>query len=68
MKVAADLSRCIGSGMCAHLAGQLVDVDDAGHVEVLRQPVDEAERDAAREAVEMCPAEALSIVDAGPRP
>jgi ferredoxin len=44
-------------------AGAVFDQDDDGIVEVLVDEVPEAEEDHAREAVRLCPSEALRVAD-----
>jgi len=63
MRIHADRTVCVGSGMCALTAPTVFDQDDAeGRVSVLdATPADETDREAARDAVDLCPAGALSI-------
>ena len=66
MKIAADREVCIQAGNCVMVADSLFDQDDDGIVVVLAgadADVPEAEHDKAREAVKLCPSQALSIVD-----
>jgi len=64
MKVVADLEICIGAGVCVLTAPDIFDQGaEDGLVRVLVDPIPgDAERD-AREAVDLCPSAALSIVD-----
>ena len=63
MRIAADRDACIGSGQCVLTDPAVFDQDDDGIV-VLRdeQPAGE-HADHAKEAVLICPSQALSIVD-----
>ena len=64
MKIVADRSACIGSGMCVLTAPAVFDQDDAEGLVVLL--VAEPEGDDARaaaEAVQLCPARALGTGD-----
>ena len=64
MKIVFDRARCTGHGRCYALAPTLFEDDDEGYCVVVRAepgPDDEA---AARRAVDNCPEQALSLVDA----
>lgn len=64
MKVVADLEVCIGAGVCVLTVPDIFDQGaEDGLVRVLVDPIPaDAERD-VREAVDLCPSAALSIVD-----
>lgn len=67
MKVEADLDLCVGSGMCAFTAPDVFDQDESdGHVLVRATELTPDQVDLARQAVEACPAAALTLV--GERP
>ena len=61
MKVEADREVCIQAGNCVMVADSLFDQDDDGIVMVLIDEVPGNEEDRAREAVKMCPSQALKI-------
>lgn len=63
MKVTADREVCISAGNCVMVAGAVFDQDDDGIVVVLVDDVPEDEEDHAREAVKLCPSQALRIAD-----
>jgi ferredoxin len=63
VKVEADREVCIQAGNCVMVADNLFDQDDDGIVVVLVDEVPGGEEDLAREAVKMCPSQALRIVD-----
>ena len=63
MKVQADRDVCIQAGNCVMVADNLFDQDDDGVVVVLVDEVPDGEDDKAREAVKLCPSQALKIVD-----
>jgi ferredoxin len=63
VKVTADREVCISAGNCVMSAGALFDQDDDGIVVVLVDEVPESEEDHAREAVKLCPSQALRIAD-----
>ncbi len=61
MKVHADRDVCIQAGNCVMSAGALFDQDDDGIVVVLVDEVPADEEDNAREAVRLCPSQAISV-------
>ena len=64
MKVIADLEVCIGAGVCVLTAPDVFDQGpDDGLVRVLVEEVPADEARLVREAVDLCPSAALSIVD-----
>ena len=63
MKVQADRDVCIQAGNCVMVADTLFDQDDDGIVVVLVDDVPDEEEDKAREAVKLCPSQALKIAD-----
>ncbi len=62
MKIAADRDVCIQAGNCVMAADTLFDQDDDGIVMVLVDEVPDDEEDHAREAVKLCPSQALRVV------
>ena len=65
MRVTVDLSRCQGYANCVTTAPEIFDLDDdSGQAVVLTPEVGPEHLDAARQAVDMCPAQAISLVDA----
>ncbi len=63
MKVHADRDVCIQAGNCVMVADSLFDQDDDGIVVVLVNDIPDDQQDKAREAVKLCPSQALTIVD-----
>lgn len=64
MKINADREVCVGAGMCALTAPELFDQDESdGRVTLLRDEPDPEQAEPAREAVDLCPAGALSLED-----
>jgi ferredoxin len=64
MKVVADLEVCIGAGVCVLTAPKIFDQGaDDGLVRVIVDTIPTGEERLAREAVDLCPSGALSIVD-----
>lgn len=64
MRVIADLEQCIGAGVCVLTAPGVFDQSaEDGSVRLLAETVDGADAALARQAVDRCPAAALSIAD-----
>jgi ferredoxin len=63
VRVEADRDVCIQAGNCVMVADAVFDQDDDGIVVVLVDEVPEAEEDHAREAVKLCPSQALRVAD-----
>ena len=61
MRIETDRDACVSAGNCVMVAENVFDQDDDGVVVVLADPVPDAEADHAREAVRLCPAEALRV-------
>ena len=61
MKVHADRDVCIQAGNCVMVADNLFDQDDDGIVVVLVDDIPVDEEDRARQAVKLCPSQALTI-------
>jgi ferredoxin len=63
VKVHADRDVCIQAGNCVMVADSVFDQDDDGIVVVLVDHIPDDQQDKAREAVKLCPSQALTIVD-----
>jgi len=63
VKVHADREVCIQAGNCVMVADSLFDQDDDGIVVVLADEIPCGEEDKAREAVKLCPSQALTIAE-----
>lgn len=63
MKVLADRDVCISAGNCVMVADAVFDQDEDGIVVVLVDDVPDGEEEHAREAVRLCPSQALRIAD-----
>ncbi len=62
MKIGADRDRCIGAGMCVMTDEAVFDQDDDGVVVVLAEDVPDGEQKRVRDAVDLCPSGALSVL------
>ena len=65
MRIEVDHEACVGAGQCALVAGEVFDQDDDGIVEVLTEEPDPADEPAVRRAATLCPARAITLVEAG---
>ena len=63
MKVAAEREFCIQAGNCVMVAGEVFDQDDEGIVVVLTEEVTGESIEHARDAINLCPANALRFED-----
>ncbi|MEV6171988.1 ferredoxin [Streptomyces sp. NPDC051954] len=64
MKIVAETDKCVGAGQCALIAPEVFDQgEDDGIVVVLNTEPGSALRPAVGEAVDLCPARALSLTD-----
>jgi len=64
MRVVTDTERCVGSGQCVLTEPAVFDQsDDDGTVVLLKEHVEGEQLEAAEEAVNMCPSQALSITE-----
>lgn len=69
MELVVDRERCIGAGMCALLAPEMFDQDEAdGRVLLLAPAPPGIHLPAAREAAHNCPAAAITLLDRAPAP
>jgi len=62
VRVQADRDVCISAGNCVMVADTVFDQDDDGIVVVLADEVPAGQEDNAREAVRLCPSQALQVV------
>ncbi|MFI7027029.1 ferredoxin [Micromonospora sp. NPDC049900] len=64
-RIVADLDRCVGAGQCVLTDPDAFDQsDEDGTVVVLRDtPTDDEARNRAKDAVEICPSQALSLTE-----
>ena len=63
--VIVDGDVCENNGLCEGIAPELfqLSADDAQPVQVLRDPVEDALRDRAQEAVRACPKQAIHLAE-----
>ena len=61
MRLVIDYKKCRRAAQCSYLHPELFEVDEAGAPVVLVERPAEELRDAAEEAVELCPNGAISI-------
>lgn len=64
MRVVADTARCVGAGQCVLTEPAVFDQNDEdGTVVVLTEHVEGDQVSTVEEAVEMCPSQAISLVE-----
>lgn len=63
MRIVVDTERCILAGECVYNHPGLFGFSDAGPPEVLAQPTTAAQQLGARQAAEVCPSGAITLVD-----
>jgi ferredoxin len=64
MKIIADTGRCVGAGQCVLTEPTVFDQnEDDGTVMVLIEEPEGDQLEAAREAVNICPSQALSLAE-----
>lgn len=64
MRVVADTARCVGSGQCVLTEPAVFDQsDEDGTVVLLTETVSGDQVAAVEEAVDMCPSQAISLVE-----
>ncbi|MGA2835566.1 MAG: ferredoxin [Acidimicrobiales bacterium] len=63
MRVVVDMSQCESNALCMGVAPDIFVVDDDDRLTVLNETPDESARDRVREAVRVCPKQAISIVE-----
>ena len=62
MKIVVDANLCQDHGQCVFAAPEIVSLDDQGHL-VYVSDVDEALRDKAEDAADVCPLQAITVED-----
>ena len=63
-RIVIDLEKCLNSGQCAYLQPEIFELDDDGApVVLIESPEDEALLAKARDAITMCPSQAISLED-----
>ena len=63
MKLTVDKSQCMKSGQCQYLQPELLGTDDEGFPVVLVERLEESQLEGAKEVEDICPAQAIAIVD-----
>jgi ferredoxin len=64
MRIVTDTARCVGAGQCALTEPSVFDQsDEDGTVVLLTEHVDGATLGNVREAVDLCPSQAISLED-----
>jgi ferredoxin len=63
MRLVIDYNKCRKTGQCSYLHPELFKADETGAPVVLVEHPGEDLREAAEEAVELCPSGAISLVE-----
>ena len=63
MKVELEADKCVASGQCVLAAMQVFDQDDDGIAILLEEQVGAEHLDDVREAIAVCPAAAIRLVE-----
>jgi ferredoxin len=63
MKVVVDYDLCEANAVCMRILPEVFQVDDQDNLNVLVEQPPEALRDKVKEAVRLCPRQAISIVE-----
>lgn len=63
MRIIADTTRCVGAGQCVLTEPDVFDQDDEGTVALLVEQPEERDLAKVREATDLCPGQALSLVE-----
>ena len=64
MRIVTDTGRCVGAGQCALTEPRVFDQsEEDGTVVLLTDQVDGEVLDNVREAIDLCPSQALSLTD-----
>jgi ferredoxin len=62
MKIVVDMNVCQDHGQCVFAAPEIFSLDDDGHL-VYQSDVDEALREKAEDAADVCPLQAIVVED-----
>jgi|LFRM01.1.fsa_nt_gb ferredoxin len=61
MEVKIEIDACIGCGLCQAIAPDIFIIGDEGYAQTKTKELDDKNKDAAIEAMESCPTEAIQI-------
>jgi ferredoxin len=63
MRVTVDFDVCASTGACAQVAPEVFEVRSDGYLYILQEEPDEALHEAVRQAADLCPTAAITIVE-----
>ena len=61
MRLVIDYKKCLKSGQCSYLHSELITAGANGTPRVITEQIEEPLRDAAEDAVDLCPSGAISL-------
>jgi len=63
MRLVIDYKKCLKSGQCSYLHSELITAGADGTPRVITEQIEEPLRDAAEDAVDLCPSGAIALVE-----
>jgi len=63
MRLVIDYKKCLKSGQCSYLHAELIKADPDGTPRVIVETIGEDLREAAEDAVDLCPSGAIGLVE-----
>ena len=61
MRLVIEYKKCLKSGQCSYLHSELITAGADGTPRVITEQIEEPLRDAAEDAVDLCPSGAISL-------
>jgi ferredoxin len=63
MRLVIDYKKCLKSGQCSYLHAELIKADQDGTPRVIVDKIGDDLREAAEDAVDLCPSGAIALVE-----
>lgn len=63
MKIEVNVNECRGYALCIGIAPDYFELDEGGIVAVLKDEIEAGDEDGVREAVLVCPTQAIRVVE-----
>ena len=61
MKIEVNKDLCIGCGACTTIANEVFELDDDGLAKVIKNQIEDSEKEDVLDASESCPTEAIEV-------